>query len=123
MLKLSKCKGQFFVISSIILVSVMFLISQYLFDYGKVNLTKTGELRELDYIRIIKENLIETARNSLCERLEEELSDSEKFMENQLAEKGIGFSVEHDIISCSEVNFSFNITSSNYFSRTEFSYP
>jgi len=115
--------GQFFIISAVIIVSILVSIAQYLSRYGAVDLTKSQETQELEYISVIKNSLYSTAFSTDCSRLDEDLKDSEKILTSNLAEQGIGLSVSHSIISCSQVLFQFNITSPNFFSKTEFNYP
>ncbi len=122
MRRLSKCKGQFFIISSIILVSILLSITQYFSEYG-VDLTKIEENIEFDYIANIKDVLYKTAETAPCNRMDTELKYSEKIIEEELAKNGIKVSIIHNIVSCSNIHFTFTIESSNFFSKTEFNYP
>ncbi len=123
MRKLSRYKGEFFIISSAVLLSILLTISQHLFEYGKIDLTRLEEMPEFDYIANVKDVLYRTAEISPCERMDAELKYSEKIMEKQLAEDGIELSITHNIISCSNILFNFTIKSPHFFSKTEFSYP
>ncbi len=127
MRKSSKCnflgRGQFFIISAVIMVSILVSISQYIFGYTAVDLTRVQETQELNYISAIKDSLYSTAKISFCERLDADLRETEFFLTNNLAQQGINLKIRHNIISCSQVAFQFNITSPNFFSKTEFYYP
>lgn len=116
-------RGQFFIISAVIIVSILVSVAQYFSGYGAVDLTKPQENQELEYISTIKSSLYNMAKNSDCARLDEDLKEAESFLTSSLAEQGIGLSVRHSIVSCSQVSFQFNITSPNFFSKTEFNYP
>jgi len=118
-------KGQFFIISTVIIISALIIIVQYLYDYGRADLTKIQELRELDYIQNIKDTLGNAVKNSIqtwgCSRLENDLDYSITFLKNKLLEKGIKLDVSYTN-NCPRVDFDFNISSSGYFSETSFTY-
>ncbi len=120
---LKQKKGQFFIISAVIMVSILVSISQYIFGYMAVDLTRVQETQELNYISAIKDSLYSTAKNSDCGRLDADLGEAEFLLTNSLAEQGIDLRIKHTILSCSQVSFQFNITSPNFFSKTEFYYP
>lgn len=116
-------KGQFFIISTVIIVAAVILLTQYLFDYRKVDLTSLEETKELNYIQSIKDSLKSTVDNSDCTRLDSNLIETEKFMKNQLIQEGITLNIAHTVLSCPRTSFEFNISSSGFFSNTKFTYP
>lgn len=115
-------KGQFFIISTVIIVAALIVLVQYLYDYRKVDLTTLEESQELNYIQQVKDNLKSTIDNSDCTRLEQDLTDTEKFLENQMIKQGITLKITHTIVNCHS-SFEFNISSSGFFSNTKFTYP
>lgn len=117
-----KSKAQFFLISAVIIISIFSTISQYITDYAKVDLTKSYETQELQYISQIKSSLLSTVSAAPCERLDAELNATEGIIKNKLAGHGIVFDAKHTIVGCG-VSFSFNITSPKIFSTTDFKYP
>ena len=116
-------KGQFFIISAVIIASLLLIISHYFSGFGAISLTKNAEMSELEYISMIKKSLNNTAAFSSCEALDEEISAAENFFSKKLAEQGIQMTAAHRIVSCSSVKFGFNLSSEGFFSETEFNYP
>ncbi|MHA1988977.1 MAG: hypothetical protein ACW98D_20345 [Promethearchaeota archaeon] len=121
-------KGQFFIISTVIIVSALMVIVQHLYDFGKVDLTNVEEMRELDYIGIVKDTLRNTIIDSTrvwgdCSKLNKDLNYSIYFMKNKLKEKGINLEISYNIHSACGADFNFNISTSDYFSETNFNYP
>lgn len=120
-------KGQFFIISAAIIVSALFLITEYILSYGKVELMQLEELNQLNYIQPIKDSLKGTVKASLenspsCARLEADLQEVESYLKKELIKRTLVLEIEHAII-CPAVNFEFNLTSQNFFSSTSFVYP
>lgn len=121
-------KGQFFIISATIIVSALFLITEYILSYGKVELMQLEELNQLNYIQPIKDSLKNTVKASLenlpnCDRLEADLQEAESFLKKELIKRALVLDIRHIMFVCPAVNFEFNLTSQNFFSSTKFSYP
>ncbi|MFZ3077855.1 MAG: hypothetical protein WA139_05335 [Candidatus Aenigmatarchaeota archaeon] len=116
-------KGQFFIISAVIIASLLLIISHYFSGFGAISLTESSEMSELGYIGMIKKSLNDTAFISSCGALDEEISSTENFFSRKLAEQGIQMTAAHTIASCGSVRFGFNLSSSGFFSSTEFNYP
>jgi len=119
----SSKKGQFFIISAVIIASLLLIVSHYFSGFSAISLTENSEMSELGYIGMIKESLNNTAAFSRCDALDEEISSTENFFSRKLAEQGIQMTASHNIVSCSSVRFGFNLSSSGFFSETEFNYP
>lgn len=105
------------------MISAVVLLVQYLFDFGKVDLTKLEERRELDYIQSIKDSFIETITNSPCDKLEEDLKYTASFIKLQMIKKGIVFDSTHQIISCPQTSINFTTKTSKSLTQTDFVYP
>ena len=105
------------------MVSAIILLIQYLFDFGKIDLTKLETRRELEYIQPIKDTLSETVQNSACDLLETELKYTESFIKSQMIKKGIVFDITHQIISCPTTKFNFTLRTTNSLTQTNFTYP
>ncbi len=120
---LHKGKGQFFIISAVIISSILLVVSNYFSSFSAISLTGNAEISELEYIKMIKDNLRNTAAFSTCDRLDEDVSSAEAFLSGKLAEQGIELSANHLIVSCNNIKFNFNLSSENFFSSTEFNYP
>jgi hypothetical protein len=118
-----KGKGQFFIISAVIIASILLVVSNHFSSFSAISLTGNAEISELEYIRMIKDSLKNTAAFSTCDRLDEDISSAEYFLSGKLAEQGIELSANHQIISCNNIKFNFNLSSGNFFSSTEFNYP
>ena len=117
-------KGQFFIIASVIMISATMVLIQYLFDYGKIDLTKIEERGPQDYIQSIKDTLIKTVQDSDCSVLDQELKSSEAFIKTQMIKKGIVFNIIHQA-SCppASAHFNFTLQTIDILTNTEFTYP
>ncbi len=108
-------KGQFFIISTVIMISAMILITLYLYDYGKVDLTSVEQMQELNYIDDIQSSLRSAVEIS-CDgpdTLQANLDLAKENLKNSFLEKGI----ELDIIStgsCAGMQFTVNMKSSEF---------
>ncbi len=111
-------RGQFFVISAVIIITSLVLITQYLYDFGRTNLASLAELRETDYVRYIRTTLNNSADTN-CTLAGDELNASEKFLTGSLAERGMILSTYHNIVGTT-VNIRFNITTPGFGSQTAF---
>lgn len=116
-------KGQFFIISAVIIASMLLIVSQHFSGFSNIVLTENAEMSELEYIGMVKKSLNNAIKASDCGRLEEEISAAESFLSKKLAEQGIEMSAKHQINSCSSVKLNFSLSSQNFFSSTEFLYP
>ncbi len=116
-------KGQFFVISAVIIASMLLMTSYNFSGFGRISLTEIAEMSELEYLGMIKKSLNDTVKNSDCEKLEEDILAAEGFFSKRLAGQGIELSAKHEIVSCKNVKFNFNLSSQNFFSATEFAFP
>lgn len=115
-------RGQFFIISSVIIVSALVLITQYLYDFGKMDLSRLAELREPDYIRYVQTALNNSA-NTPCDMAGAELNASESLLKTSLAERGIQLTTSHSVGfggNPSGVRIAFNLTSASFSSQTAF---
>lgn len=115
-------KGQFFIISTVIIIAALALMVQYFYDYSKVDLTKSEQLAEADYVYMIKNTLRNAANISYhqegCTRVDADLNETEKFFKDQLIKKGISFNGFHS--GCPNVNFQFNLTSNDFNANVTF---
>lgn len=122
-------RGQFFIISSVIIISALVAITQYMYDFGKVDLTRVEELRETSYVHYVKDALLATTAGTYqmagCNRLDAELNATEKFLADKLLGNGLMLVATHDISGCPAspvIKFRFNLTAANFRSETSFSY-
>lgn len=128
-------KGQFFIIATVIIISALIMMIQYFYDYGRSDLTIVQEMKETDYIAMVRDSLLTTAKASLLgsncniERLDADMEDAKNYLKDKLIEKGILLDIEYshsaftvDILPppvCYRiVDISFNLTTTNYFSQT-----
>lgn len=90
-------KGQFFIISTVIMISALILITNYLYDYGATDLTSIEQMQELNYISDIQNNIRSTAEISCYagsdELLVKNLDLISENLKKSLLEKGIQFSM------------------------------
>ncbi len=116
-------KGQFFIISTVIMISALILITQYLYDYGKVDLTKVEEMQELKYIDDVENSLTSTVKTScyLRDNLEKNLIYTEDFLKNKFLEKGVILKITHSDTTCPNVDFTVTINSTDFYIENKFS--
>ncbi|MBU5557703.1 MAG: hypothetical protein QW751_02145 [Candidatus Aenigmatarchaeota archaeon] len=114
-------RGQFFVISAVIIISAIVLIAQYLYDFGRTNLTGLAEFHETNYVRYVQMVLNNTAATN-CTVVDAELNATEKFLIARLAERGMRLDVAHNRVGLPPVvvNINFNITAPGFSSQTAF---
>ena len=111
-------RGQFFVISSVIIMTSLVLITQYLHDFGKTNLAAIAELRETDYVRYVQAALENTA-NSSCSNVHVELDAVEELLKTNLAERGIQLTTSHSRTT-PFIDMTFSVASPGFSSQTAF---
>ena len=115
-------KGQFFVISAVIIVLAVFSIYQILSDFEKIDFRKLEEMREPEILMQVKDSLENTAKASIsldpeCRLLNEDLTRTEEKLKKWLAENGIIFEYDNKI-NCPNVEIDFNLTSIDFSSQT-----
>ena len=120
-------KGQFFIIATVVIIAAMIMLMQYLFDFGKTDLTLLEELNEPDYIAMVKSGFITGINASLttggCGRLDADLADMKDYYKTSLLAKGISFNALFDTTDCPNVDVEFNLSTNRFHSVTDFSYP
>jgi len=96
-------KGQFFIISTVIMISALILITNYLYDYGKTDLTNVEYMQELNYISDIQNSLRSTATISCDggsdEMLEKNLILANDTLHKQMLDMGIEFKIVSNLDS------------------------
>ena len=118
-------KGQFFIISTVIMISALILITNYLYDYGITDLTNVEQMQELNYIGDIQNSLRSTVEISCdegtSEILESNLILAESNLHKQLLEKGIEFDMTTSTPSCSGTDITFTLSSAEFEIENTFS--
>ena len=106
-------KGQFFIISTVIMISSLILITQYLYDYGKVDLADTREMQELKYIEDIQDTLRSTVllscKGGTQENLDANLEFTEQFLKSKFLERGMVLDITSQA-TCTPISGKFNFT-------------
>ena len=120
-------KGQFFIISSVIIVYVIIATFQYLSSFGDINLSRISEMHDMSYISQVRDALSQVIvisnASSGCERIDGDLNFTENFLKRELATNGITLTVSHIITNCpslAKVHVNFSIRDSQTYSSTEF---
>ncbi|MDD5416724.1 MAG: hypothetical protein PHU12_01985 [Candidatus Aenigmarchaeota archaeon] len=121
-------KGQFFIISTVIMISALILIMGYLYDYGKVDLTKIETGQEINLIEDIQ-NSLKTTVKAACDSsnddttiLENNILLEEKFLKDKMLESGIVLEITHNTPSCASTQFTFKIKSNDFYIENTFTY-
>ncbi|HIQ49866.1 MAG TPA: hypothetical protein EYH56_01580, partial [Nanoarchaeota archaeon] len=123
MLKLSKCKAQFFIISAALVIASISAIALYLQSLYHPSLTYPSTKIELEYIPQIKKLLCEAAKSKHAfsqDLFDKNLKEVERTLKQHLASQGIMFSVAYDYQE-NDIVFNFNLTSYGFKSQTIFS--
>lgn len=120
-------KGQFFIISTVIMIAALIMITNYLYDYGKVDMTQIEQMQELNYIEDVQQSLTETARIS-CQHgnnamLINNLDNTKAFLEERFLDKGIKLNIVINSAVCppATTDIEFTIDSSKYHIEKSFS--
>ena len=79
-------KGQFYIISVVIIISALVLLTQTLFV--KSDITGVQEIQELRYVEDVQKAMTSTFKNSEQPRWEADLNDTESFLRDKLIQKG-----------------------------------
>ena len=123
-------KGQFFVMSTVIMIYTLMTLVHYIYDFSDVNLIQLKKMSELNYIQDIKYELNKTVISSNqsqdCPRkIEGDINATETLLKNVMISRGINLTVEHNIICGSPMNvsFSFNLITPEIYTVTEFIVP
>ncbi len=116
-------KAQFFIISSVVIASVLFSVAQTIVDYSRMDPRVGGNFPDLFYLKEVKKALYSVPASSTCERLRDDLNDTAEFLRDRMLWSGINLTVRYDVLSCSSVVF--NVTGTSAFARFDlrFSYP
>ena len=121
-------KGQFFMISTVIMISALVLITHYLYDYGKVDLTQIEQMQELNYIEDIENSLESVARIS-CDGGSSTLADYNVALtidqlKNSFIEKGIVLNIISYGTNCGggSIEFDMSMDSSEFHIEKEFTF-
>lgn len=115
-------KGQFFVISTVIMIYALMTMIQYVYDFSDINLVQLKKMTELGSIQYIKDVLDQTTLSSNssldCNKVDIDLKSTEDFLEREMMSRGISLTISHTILNCPpdiKVNFDFSIKSSNIY--------
>jgi hypothetical protein len=114
-------KGQFFVMSTVIMILTLMALIRYFYDFSDIDLPRLKEISELNYIPFIKETLDDTVDsfNGDCSKLQDDLTFTKEFLENRMIGRGINLSITHSGY-CPPIDFSFTIRTSNLYTETFF---
>lgn len=113
-------RGQFFIISSVIIISAVVIVAQYMSGLNQGSIDYTGSYT---YIHSVQSALNNTAKASSynCDKLNYDLLGTENFLKQQLKLKGIFLDVRHE--GCPIVKFSFTLMDNKFNYTTSYTYP
>jgi hypothetical protein len=121
-------KGQFFIISSVIMVYIIILTFQYLSSFNDIGASKNSDTQGLSYIPYIKDTLNRTVYTSLisndCSRLSADLNYTRNFLKSEMMKRGVNLAIYY-VVDCNlpvNVQFNFTATDRNLYSFTNFTY-
>jgi hypothetical protein len=114
-------KGQFFVMSTVIMILTLMALIRYFYDFSDIDLPRLKEMSELNYIPFIKEILDDTVAsfNGDCDKLQGDLTFTKNFLENRMIGRGINLSITYNGY-CPPIDFNFTIRTSNLYTETFF---
>jgi ABC-type antimicrobial peptide transport system permease subunit len=118
-------KGQFFIISSVIIVFSLAGLITYVYDFGSIHLTKVSVMGELDYITYIKTVLNKTVHSSYssndCYKVDMDVNSTIDYLKKELVKKGIILTVNY-VRTCPapDFDFTFNIKTTSLYTETNF---
>ncbi|MFH1229264.1 MAG: hypothetical protein V1678_02470 [Candidatus Aenigmatarchaeota archaeon] len=105
-------KGQFFIMTTVIMIYTLMALIQYLYDFSDIDLVQLKKGTELYSIQNIKDVLNSTVISSSfdCNKAESDVNSTEEFLRRQMIYQGINLTIMHRVVSCSPVNFYFNFS-------------
>lgn len=108
------------------MISALILIMNYLYDYGKVDLSNVEKMQELNYIGDVKNSLMQTLQISCANSQNPEMNLvlSEKNLKERLLERGIVLEVAHTNVGCNPEpvgDITFKIKSNTFSIENSFS--
>src|SRR4030067_2051225 len=90
-------KGQFFIISSVIMIYVIVLSFQYLTSFSDIRVSQIEEQQELSYIQKIKDDILQTynisnsTNNGNLNMVSKDVRFTKNFLNQELLKRGIDF--------------------------------
>ena len=130
MLKWSRSKAQFFIISMVVIMAILIGIQNFFAGYYQIDLTKPYKRQEDFWFWDIKTQVIRAIRERSCPELESDFVEIKMVTENYLAKKGIEFVLENTTPICignnknsPSIGIAMNMTSSNVKLSEKFDVP
>jgi hypothetical protein len=120
-------KGQFFIMTTVIMIYTLMALIQYLYDFSDIDLVQLKKGTEFYSIQDIKDVLNSTVASSRfdCGKAESDVNSTEQFLKRQMIYQGINLTIMHSVVSCSPVRFYFNFSlrTPELYTFTEFTSP
>jgi hypothetical protein len=120
-------KGQFFVMTTVIMIYTLMTMIQYIYDFSDINLVQIKKMVEVEYIQYIKDVLNKTVFGSFvnqdCNKLDTDLTSTENFLTKETISRGVNLTIYHRITSCPvslSVYFNFSLRTPELYTFTEF---
>ncbi|MEM7819672.1 MAG: hypothetical protein QXD48_02480 [Candidatus Aenigmatarchaeota archaeon] len=102
--KLSRSKGQWFIISAIMVSAAFLIISIFFKGYYGIDTSRPTKLSEDYYFMNIKEQFNKVVQDSNCTNMDKNLKEFKYFSEKVMGELGYFLYINYSIISCPPKN-------------------
>lgn len=117
-------KSEFFIISTVIIVSILISIQGLFSGYSKVDFTKVMRSEEKYLFWNIKNQIIKTSKNSSdCLNLKKKLQEFKLLTEKEMKDRGYSFNIVLGNCVSNEMNVEINLISSDYNLYSNFTVP
>ncbi|HDJ96584.1 MAG TPA: hypothetical protein ENG45_00745 [Candidatus Aenigmarchaeota archaeon] len=97
---LLNCKGQFFIVSVVGIIIIIYALSKILSPYTIPDLSEAPTHNEIFFFNNVKEKLIKTVKINECEELESNIEDFIKLASTVAAENGYKLRIRYSIADC-----------------------
>jgi len=119
---LSNKKAEFFILTSVVIISVFYALSKYINPYAFIDTSKAVDGGEIFFFNNVKEKAIKTVEISAPSELEDNLEEYKNFVETVAGKKGYTLSFDY-VIHSTQVNVTMVLISEKYTLRAGFVIP
>ena len=119
---LSNKKAEFFILTSVVIISVFYALSKYINPYAFIDTSKAVDGGEIFFFNNVKEKAIKTVEISAPSELEDNLEEYKNFVEGVAAKKGYTLTFDY-VIHSTQVNVTMVLISEKYTLRAGFVIP
>lgn len=115
-------KAQFFILTTVVIVGVFYVLSKYLTPYSFIDTSRAVEDGEIFFFNNVKEKAVKTIEISVPAELRDNLEEYKQFVEDMAGEKGYDLSFDYNPRPL-EVDIDMILLSQKYTLKSSFTVP